>query len=126
MSIFSKIKNAIFGHKEEAPAPAAEAPAIPMTTPEAAPAAPAAMAEVDVEASLNAMTGAADLNWQSSIVDLMKLLGIDASFENRKSLAHELGDADYSGSAEENIALHKAVMNALAANGGRVPASMLD
>ncbi len=125
MSIFSKIKGAIFGHKEEAPAPAAEAPAIPMATPEAAPAAPAAMSEVDVEASLNAMTGAADLNWQSSIVDLMKLVGIDASFENRKNLAHELGDADYSGTAEENIALHKSVMNALAANGGRVPASLL-
>lgn len=124
MSIFSAIKNAIFGHKEEAPAPAAEAPAIPMATPEAAPA-PAAMSEVDVEASLNAMPGAAGLNWQSSIVDLMKLVGIDASFENRKSLAHELGDADYSGTAEENIALHKSVMNALAQNGGKVPANLL-
>ena len=67
-----------------------------------------------------------DLDWQQSIVDLMKLVGIDASYENRKALAHELGDADYSGSAEENIALHKAVMKGLAENGGNVPASMLD
>ena len=84
------------------------------------------MSDVDVEANLAAMSGAADLNWQSSIVDLMKLLGIDSSFANRKDLANELGDADYSGTAEENIALHKAVMRGLAANGGRVPASMLD
>ena len=127
MSIFGRIKDAIFGRKAEAATPpaAAEAPAIPMT-PAAAPAAPAAMSEVDVEASLTALAAGQDLNWQSSIVDLMKLVGIDASFENRKELAHELGDADYSGKAEENIALHRAVMKALAENGGKVPASMLD
>ena len=122
MGFFSKIKDAIFGHKAEAATPPAEAPAIPMAqaTPQPAPIA------VDVEAVLGAMPGAADLNWQSSIVDLMKLVGIDASFENRKELAHELGDADYSGTADENIALHKAVMKGLAENGGKVPASMLD
>lgn len=122
MSIFSKIKDAIFGKKAiAAPAPQpAEIAAAP------AAAAPAEMSDVDVEANLAAMSGAADLNWQSSIVDLMKLLGIDSSFANRKDLANELGDADYSGTAEENIALHKAVMRGLAANGGRVPASMLD
>lgn len=128
MSIFSKIKDAIFGHKAEAATPpASEDPAIPMQEAAPAPAPqPTTMAEVDVEASLSAMQGAGDLNWQSSIVDLMKLVGIDSSYENRKALAHELGDADYSGSAEENIALHKSVMKALAENGGRVPASMLD
>jgi Domain of unknown function (DUF3597) len=120
MSFFSKIKDAIFGKKAEAATPPADAPAIPMA--EAAPAA----APVDVEAVLSGLPGADGLNWQSSIVDLMKLVGIDASYENRKALAHELGDADYSGSAEENIALHKAVMKGLAENGGRVPASMLD
>ena len=126
MSIFSKIKDAIFGHKAQAaPAPTAEAPAIPMNDAAPAPTATAA-APVDVAASLGAMPGANDLNWQTSVVDLMKLVGIDASYENRKALAHELGDADYSGSAEENIALHKAVMMGLAENGGRVPASMLD
>ncbi len=120
MSFFSKIKDAIFGKKAEAATPPADAPAIPM-----AEAAPAPVA-VDVEAVLSGMAGADGFNWQSSIVDLMKLVGIDASYENRKALAHELGDADYSGSAEENIALHKAVMKGLAENGGRVPASMLD
>lgn len=122
MGFFSKIKDAIFGSKAEAATPPADAPAIPMA--EAAPA--PAPEPVDVEAVLSGMNGADGLNWQSSIVDLMKLVGIDASFENRKALAQELGDADYSGSAEENIALHKAVMKGLAENGGRVPASMLD
>jgi 3-oxoacyl-ACP reductase-like protein len=128
MSIFGRIKDAIFGKKAEAATPAAQAPAIPMgqAQPAPQPAAPAPISEVDVIANLSAMAEGKDLNWQSSIVDLMKLVGIDSSFANRKELAHELGDADYSGTAEENIALHKAVMGALARNGGKVPAAMLD
>lgn len=123
MSIFSSIKNAIFGKKVEA-APAADSAAIPV---DAAPASDPAMAEpVDVAASLAAMSGADALNWRSSIVDLMKLVGIDASYENRKSLAQELGNADYSGSAQDNITLHKQLMKALADNGGKVPADLLD
>lgn len=126
MSIFSKIKETIFGKKAEA-APVQAAPAAaPAAAPVAAPAAPVAISEVDVEANLAAMPGADTLNWRSSIVDLMKLVGLDASFAERKELAHELGDADYSGTAEENITLHKQVMKALAQNGGKVPASMLD
>ena len=123
MSFFGKIKDAIFGKKADA-APAAAPEATPAPVAEAAPA--PAPEPVDIEAVLNAMPGAAELNWDSSIVDLMKLVGIDSSYENRKELAHELGDADYSGSAEENIALHKAVMKGLAENGGKVRASMLD
>ena len=119
MSIFSKIKDAIFGHKAEA-APV-EGPAIPMND-----AAPATAAPVDVAASLGAMQGADNLNWQTSVVDLMKLVGIDASYENRKALAHELGNANYEGSAEDNIQLQKQVMKALADNGGMVPAALLD
>lgn len=123
MSIFSSIKNAIFGKKVEA-APAADSAAIPV---DAAPASDPAMTEpVDVAASLAAMSGADALNWRSSIVDLMKLVGIDASYENRKSLAQELGNADYSGSAQDNITLHKQLMKALADNGGKVPADLLD
>ncbi|MFN3516568.1 MAG: DUF3597 domain-containing protein [Novosphingobium sp.] len=119
MSFFGKIKDAIFGKKAEAaPAPEA-APAA-----EAAP--PPAPEPVDIEAVLNAMPGADKLNWATSIVDLMKLVGIDSSFENRKALATELGDSNYTGSAEDNIALHKAVMKALAENGGKVPANLLD
>jgi hypothetical protein len=126
MSIFSKIKNAIFGKKEEAPKPAPKA--IPMETTAApvAPAAPVAISEVDVAAQLDAMPGADKLNWRTSVVDLMKLVGMDASFAERKELAQELGDADYSGKAEENIWLHKKVLSELAANGGKVPADLLD
>ncbi len=79
-----------------------------------------------MEARLDDMAGAHELNWRSSIVDLMKLVGLDASYENRKELATELGDANYSGKAEENIWLHRQVMNKLAANGGRVPAALKD
>ncbi len=120
MSIFSAIKNAIFGK----PAQAAEAP---VAAPAAVEAAPVYTPEpVDVDAVCSAMPGADGLNWRTSIVDLMKLLGIDSSYENRKSLAHELGNAGYAGSAEDNIALQKLVMNELANNGGKVPAELLD
>ncbi len=128
MSIFGKIKDAIFGHKAQA----APVPAQP--TPEAAPApavappvaAPEALAAVDVEANLAELAQGHDLNWRTSIVDLMKLLGIDSSLANRKELAQELGyDGELNGSAEMNIWLHKATMQKLAENGGNVPASML-
>jgi hypothetical protein len=67
------------------------------------------------------------LNWKSSIVDLMKLLGIDSSLENRKELARELGyTADTSDSASMNIWLHKRVMQELQKNGGKVPSSLVD
>ena len=66
------------------------------------------------------------LNWKTSIVDLMKLLGIDSSLENRKELARELGyTADQSDSASMNIWLHKRVMQELEKNGGKVPASLV-
>lgn len=122
MGIFSSIKNAIFGKKEE---PEAKAVA-PAPTAPAAPAAPAPITEVDVEARLSAMDGADKLNWRTSIVDLFKLIGLDASYANRKELAEELGRTDYEGSAEDNIWLHKATMQELAKNGGKVPADMLD
>ncbi|CAN1527387.1 Domain of unknown function DUF3597 [Caulobacteraceae bacterium] len=131
MSIFSSIKNAIFGHKAKAATPpAAAAPPAASTAPAAipvAPAEPAAISEVDVEANLTAMGAGKDLNWKTSIVDLMKLLGIDSSLANRKELATELGyTGDLDGSAEMNIWLHKATMRQLAANGGKVPAAMVD
>lgn len=121
MGIFSSIKEKIFGKAkaEEAPAPKA-APAAPK------PAAPVAVSEVDVAAQLDGMAGADKLNWRTSIVDLMKLLGIDSSYANRKELAQELGRTDYEGSAEDNIWLHKQTMKELAKNGGKVPADMLD
>ncbi len=136
MSIFGTIMNKIFHHGQAAaPAPttaapspaAAPAPAPQAVAPAAAPvqAAPATPAQpVDVEAVLTQMAQGKDagLNWQSSIVDLLKLLDMDSSLSARKELAGELnihvGD---DGTAEENIALHKAVMQKLADNGGKVP-----
>lgn len=129
MSIFSKIKNAIFGNKD-APAVIPSAQAAPVTdaAPAQAPAPnPVVVEEVDVEARLAAIPGADGLNWRTSIVDLMKVLGIDSSLANREALAKELGyTGALGGSAEMNIWLHKATMRKLAENGGKVPASMLD
>ena len=123
MGIFSSIKDAIFGKKAVAattPAPSA----IPLQPVEAA---PTTVSEVDVIANLEEMGAGKDLNWRTSIVDLMKLLGMDASLQERKDLAMELGYAgELEGSAEMNIWLHKAVMRELAANGGKVPAELMD
>ncbi len=131
MSIFSKIKDAIFGKKAVAapppPTPAA-APAAAAPAP-AAPPPPVAISEVDVMANLEAIEKekGVNLNWQSSIVDLMKLLDIDSSLSNREELAKELGyTGPLGGSAEMNIWLHKAVMRELAKNGGKVPAALTD
>jgi Domain of unknown function (DUF3597) len=120
MSIFGRIKDAIFGKKAEAATPDVAA------APVAAEPVSYAVTDVDVVGNLAAMPGADGLNWRSSIVDLMKLLDIDSSYANRKELATELGNAAYEGSAEDNILLHKQVMKALADNGGSVPAELLD
>ena len=129
MSIFGKIKDAIFGHKAQAATPAQPTSTLPEGgTVSASPQPqPTALAEVDVERNLEAMGQGKDLNWRTSIVDLMKLVGIDSSLDNRKELARELGyTGDLDGSAEMNIWLHQATMRELAKNGGKVPASMTD
>jgi hypothetical protein len=111
------------------PASAGQAPAsAPGATPAAAPAAAAQPAQsVDVGAVLAAMAKAkgGGGNYQTSIVDLLKLLDLDSSLEARKTLGQELGvHAGADGSAEQNIALHKAVVAKLAENGGKIPDSM--
>lgn len=127
MSIFSAIKDAIFGHKTATPA---DATLVPAGTDISAPLAPAPVATGPVDVGqvlkdMSAQKGNPDLNYQSSIVDLMKLLGLDSSLDHRKQLADELGyTGDKDGSAEMNIWLHQEVMRQLAANGGNVPASM--
>jgi hypothetical protein len=105
----------------------------PAQQPQAAPAAsaPAAapMQQVDVEAVLNNMQqqSGQQLNWRTSIVDLLKLLGLDSSLQARKELAAELHyTGDTNDSASMNIWLHRQVMNKLAANGGKVPADLKD
>jgi hypothetical protein len=87
----------------------------------------AAPQNVDVGAVLSEMASmkGGGGNYQSSIVDLLKLLDLDSSLSARKELANELNvHAGEDGSAEENIALHKAVMDKLAENGGVVPDSL--
>ena len=126
MSIFSSIWDRIRGHRPKA-APTTPAP---QAAPTAAPAAAApAAAPVDVEAVLTELAAqkGGGGNWRTSIVDLLKLLDLDSSLEARKELAADLSvNAGPHGSAEQNIALSKAVWAALAKNGGKVPASLKD
>jgi hypothetical protein len=82
---------------------------------------------IDVEAVLGqlASTKGGGGNWRTSVVDLLKLLDLDSSLQARKELANELNvHAGADGSAEQNIALQKAVMNKIAENGGKVPDSL--
>ena len=93
----------------------------------AAPAAPAQ--QVDVEEVLTNMQNQSgqQLNWRTSIVDLLKLLNLDSSLQARKQLAAELNyTGDTNDSASMNIWLHKQVMTKLAQNGGKVPADLQD
>ena len=121
------------GAQQRAPQPTQQPTQQPAQQPQAAPAAsaPAAapMQQVDVEAVLNNMQqqSGQQLNWRTSIVDLLKLLGLDSSLQARKELAAELHyTGDTNDSASMNIWLHRQVMNKLAANGGKVPADLKD
>jgi 3-oxoacyl-ACP reductase-like protein len=131
MGIFSSIKNAIWGSDEDEKKAAAPKPAAAPAAP-AKPAAPVAPANPDpisqeaMEARIAAMPDADKFNWKTSIVDLMKMVGLDPSFANRKELAEELGMEGYEGTAEENINLHHAVLNLLAAEGGKVGGMLKD
>ena len=113
-----------------ASAPASQSPASPaMNAPTAAPAPPAAPAQpVDVAAVLDnlAAKNSEKLDWKHSIVDLMKLVGMDSSLSARKELAQDLRySGDLHDSATMNMWLHKEVMKQLAANGGKIPQDLL-
>jgi len=130
MGLFSTIL-AKLGFGEEAQAATVEPSAPPASTPAtSAPAATAGMALVDVVAKLEGLAAAnpEKLNWKTSIVDLLKLLGMDSSLTARKELASELGcpQEKMADSAQMNMWLHKAVLQKLADNGGNVPAELLD
>lgn len=132
MSIFASILSKLgFGSAQAATPASAPAPqaSAPTAAPAAAPAAPAAISVVDVVGQLEALAAKnpEKLNWRVSIVDLMKLLGLDSSFAARKQLATELGcPADKMGdSAQMNMWLHQTVLQKLAANGGNVPKELL-
>ena len=130
MSIFGKIRDAIFGRAKAAPAQQRPAPTgQPSAMPQMKPAATAPAQDVDVDAVLAELAAkkGEQLNYKSSIVDLMKLLDLDSSLANRKELATELGyTGEKDGSAEMNIWLHKKVMVELEKNGGKVSAELRD
>lgn len=137
MSLFNSLMSKIFGHASSTP-PAAPASAPASTTP-ATPAAPAPAAAapapaatpaqpVDVGAILDGLAAknSEKLDWKHSIVDLMKLVGMDSSLNARKQLATELHyTGDQNDSASMNIWLHQEVLKKLAANGGKIPPELL-
>ena len=124
MSIFGNILSRVFGHHAEAATTPGDAPAA-AATPAAGPA-PTPVDPYVVLSDLAAKSGQ-KYNWKESIVDMMKLLGMDSSLENRKSLAQELHySGDMNDSAAMNIWLHKQVMAKLGENGGVVPADLRD
>ena len=138
MSLFNSIleKLGLGGAKTAGPKPApksaapAARPAVAPTARTAAPIKPTAIPVVDVMSKLEGLAAASPqkLNWKTSIVDLLKLLGLDSSFGARKALATELGcPADkMSDSALMNVWLHKTVLQKLAENGGNIPKELLD
>jgi hypothetical protein len=139
MGLFSSIRDKIFGKKRQAdetgqagglgsgvPAGGA-AQAQPQGQPYYPQDQAAATQSVDVGAVLSEMAAGkgGGGNYKTSIVDLLKLLDLDSGLGARRELAEELGvNAGEHGSAQQNIALHKAVMDKLAANGGIVPDDM--
>lgn len=140
MGIFDKVLSTLGFGKAKAAEPAAAAPApepaptiaeasVAAPVAPAAPPAPQPIEVVDVVAQLEerAAKNPEKLNWRTSIVDLLKLLGIDSSLAARKELAHELGipEALMADSAQMNMWLHKTVLKRIADNGGNVPADLL-
>ena len=134
MSIFGSIMGAIFGHGAQAKTAeitttAAPGTASASTSPastSAAPGTPAAQT-VDVAAIVDKAAAATGekLDWRTSIVDLMKALGLDSSLAARKELAKELHyTGDTNNTAAMNVWLHQQVMAKLAANGGKLPADI--
>lgn len=128
MGIFNSILSKLgFGEDKKEAAAVATQQATPAAEP--AIAVPAAISAVDVVARLEKLASAhaEKLNWKTSIVDLMKLLGLDSSLAARKELATELAcpAAKMADSAQMNMWLHKTVLQKLAENGGNIPADLL-
>ena len=126
MSIFGSIMDKIFhaGEATVAATSSQSSAAPPTEVPPSTSGSPAASVNVADVLTKKAALKDGGGNWQTSIVDLLKLLDLDSSLEARKELANEMNvHVGADGTAEENIALHKAVMTKLAENGGTVPAS---
>ena len=135
MGMFKDLMSKIFVHKAVAEAPLnvpsakAQVDAAAAARSTSGPAAPAVAEPVDITAILDKLAAEKKekLDWKHSIVDLMKLVGMDSSLAERKELADDLHyTGDKNDSAAMNVWLHKEVMKKLAANGGRVPAELLD
>jgi hypothetical protein len=136
MSILGNILGKIFNRDKDKPAaPGAPPQPAPTATPvqppitTAAAAAPQPPQPVDVAGILDFMNDQRDqkLNWRTSIVDLMKLIGLESSLAERKELADELGyTGDKSDSAAMNIWLHKQVIQKIVDNGGQLPRDLTD
>jgi hypothetical protein len=132
MGFFNTIleKLGIGGSPAQAAKDAPQAAPKPTTTPATGSAPTKSMPAVDVVTKLEGLATKhkEKLNWKTSIVDLLKLLGIDSSLAARKELATELGcPADKMGdSAQMNMWLHKTVLKKLADNGGNIPKELLD
>jgi 3-oxoacyl-ACP reductase-like protein len=140
MGLLSNLMSKIFSHSNVAAVTTggAGATAAPAATPSAASAQPAAATPaaapagppkpVDIAAILDGLAAKnpEKLDWKKSIVDLMKLVGMDSSFKARKQLAQELNyTGDPNDSASMNIWLHKQVLIKIAENGGKVPEELL-
>ena len=137
MGLLSNLISKIFSHSGTtaavtgAAAAPSTAPAQPAAPPAAAPSTPAPAAPakaVDVAAILDGLAAknSEKLDWKKSIVDLMKLVGIDSCFKARKQLAQELNyTGDPNDSASMNVWLHKQVLIKISENGGKVPEDLL-
>lgn len=148
MGMFSNFMGRIFGRKETeeaaqaAPAASAAGDEVASTAEvvtEVAGAEPKVAAaagkmelarDFDVTAYLDGLAKASKekgLDWRKSIVDMMKLVGIDSSLSSRRELAEELGyQGDAKDSAKMNLWLHREMLQRIAANGGQLPADLLD
>ena len=128
MGLFNNLMSKIFGHASPT-ASTTTAPGTQASSGSASSGAPVVTAEpVDVAANLDGMAAknSEKLDWKHSIVDLMKLVGMDSSLTARKQLATELHySGDQNDSASMNIWLHKEVLKKLSENGGKVPAELL-
>ena len=142
MGLLSNLISKIFSHSSTTVAATGGAPAAPAAAPStataqpgtppaaapptAAPAAPAKVVDVAVILDGFAAKNPEKLDWKKSIVDLMKLVGMDSSFKARKQLAQELNyTGDPNDSASMNVWLHKQVLIKISENGGKVPEDLL-
>jgi len=130
MGLFNSLMSKIFSHAAPASGGSSATAVATQSAPPASAPAPvtATAAVVDVAAILDGLAAKnpEKLDWKHSIVDLMKLVGMDSSFTARKELAKDLNyTGDMNDSASMNIWLHKQVMLKLSQNGGKVPSELL-